>query len=189
MTKSKTVLFGGVIFVVATGAFAGQRTRGGQSVRDGGTGSVAAPEFQEIAPGVAQRTVNGVTTTADSRNLIGLEDVIEAYGSIEQYKASVTTANMDGMPDGDRIVFESGIVGYAEGYADPADLPADPAVLQAAHQSKVGGSPIVDSNGNTAGVMFSDGMVGIGTDARDAAEFRSEILTVDGVSADGMVAF
>jgi hypothetical protein len=168
----KTFLLGGVILLIASGSWAGARTRGGDSLRGGGSDAMT-PQVREIAPGVAERTVNGVTTRIEANNVVDLErDVIGVFGSVQNWMATMSTIGMDSMPGPDGPVFASNTSFYLEGYVDSALLPVS---IERLKQTQTHMTTTVNGAEVT---MFANGVVGLETDLRGPMQSMPAVLSV-----------
>jgi hypothetical protein len=183
----KTFLLGGVILLLASGSMAGQRTRGGDSVRGGGADSVAAPQAQEISSGVVSRTVGGLTVEADQANNIKLEDILAVHGSVDAWRAVQILSGIDSMPNGDETILGNNSVILLDGYASPSVLP----LTIERHKLSVDSMDTL-VNGETV-TTFVDNTVGLDTDMRSPWLSRTGMPSVtdgDGEKyADGAVVF
>jgi hypothetical protein len=170
--------------MLASSAVAGQRTRGGDSVR-GGHDSVAAPEIQEIAPGMVSRTVAGVVTIAQKQNIVNLEDVIRDYDSVEIWRAVQIFKDVDSVPSGSGdTVLSNGAIVALEGYSSSAPTPLTIESYKATHDHL---DTVINGDDVT---VFKNGAVTMDSDQRSPWQFRTGIPMVpnggDFVHADGV---
>lgn len=182
----RAILLGGVAVLVASGALAGQRSRGGDSLRGGERSDAAAPVVQEIAPGVARAVINGAQLTVRNDNAISLEEVMSEYGSPQRFMAAVlmsrtlSTVGADGS-----TVYANGYIGH-EGVTETPEQKLDDRTQQVLNMSQtVNGQDVV---------VFADGYVMAGMDERQPGVLtRSSIPKSSAggtdVWADGMVRF
>jgi hypothetical protein len=182
----KTFLLGGITLLLATVSLAGQRTRGGDSIRsDSRAEAVARTEGREIAPGVVVAKVNGVVTTVRENNAVVLEEVLGDFPSVEAYITAQALAGVRSMPSGNSKILANGAHVLLEGYVEPEYLPWT--VEQ--HKTQVA-SMEVEVNGQTA-TLFVDGVVGIDSDQRGPQITRFGCMDMGSKMAciDGSVGF
>lgn len=154
----RAFLLGGVAVLVAGGALAGQRSRGGDSLRGGERSDAAAPVVQEIAPGVARAVINGSELTVRNDNAISFEEVIADYGSAQAYMAAVAMSEVLSTQGAD------GSVLYANGAVLTREMTETPEQrLEERMKQVLNMSQTV--NGRSV-VVFADGVVLSGMDER-----------------------
>jgi hypothetical protein len=105
----KTFLLGGIALLLATVSWAGQRSRGGDSIRSGSRSSEAAAraEGREIAPGVVVVNIGGVDSTANAANVVDYAQMLGGLSEAE-YLAQEAIAGLGTMPGTDGGLMTAG---------------------------------------------------------------------------------
>lgn len=125
------MLSAGLAVSVSTVGFAGERSRGTTGdAMTGGSAYALVPTVQEIAPGVVKQSVGSLELTARATNAVYAKEVIEAYGSLEQFAFESGVIGVRGGKRSGVTVFANNAQGFFAEYMDPK-APIQPAAKTA----------------------------------------------------------
>lgn len=99
---------GGVVLLIAGSALAGQRSRGGDSMRGDVNNDAEQPVMQWIAPGVGQAVVNGVTLTANADGSVFLEEGVHPGRAAAQQALALVLSSYNQATD--QTSYANGVV-------------------------------------------------------------------------------